>query len=158
MSQRDRRREPYPWTWEPAAAIATILLAVATTATQLGRAAATWMEDGGAHFPSTATGWVTSTPAVLAGNAAAGLPPVVGSTTSTAGPVLLGCCIAVTGLLLLGLTVTACVVGWRRWGPGGMQGVAGPGEVRATLGLRRLRRNGRLIRPDLYQRRTGGGG
>jgi len=152
VSQRDRRREPYPWTWEPAAAIGTILLAVLITATQLGRATAGWIAGGGANFPSTAAGWVTSTPAVLAGNAAAG-----SATTNATGPVLLGWCIAVTGLLLLGLTVTACVAGWRRWGPGGIQGVAVPDEVRATLGLRRLHRNGRLIRPDLYGRPTGVG-
>jgi len=155
VSQRDRRREPYPWTWEPAAALATTLVAVVVTATQLGRAAANLIAGAGVGFPSTLAGWVTSTPPVLTGTASAGLPSSNG--VQPAGLVLLGWSIAVTGVLLLGLTVVLVVVGWRRFGPAGVQGVASPDEVRATLGLRRLRRNGRLIRPDLHPRRTGVG-
>ncbi len=154
MSQRDRRREPYPWTWEPAAAVCATLLGVAVTATQTGRAAANFVSTGTLSFPSTPAGWVTSTPAVLTGNAAAGLSP---DGAQPAGPVLLGWCVGVAGALLLAFTVAALVMGWRRFGPGSMQGVASPDEVRATLGLRRLRRNGRLIRPDLHPRRTGVG-
>ena len=154
MSQRDRRREPYPWTWEPAAAVCATLVAVVVTATQLGRAAANLVAGAGAGFPSTLVGWVTSTPHVLTGTASAGLSL---NNAWPAGPVLLGWSIAVTGVLLLGLTVVLVVVGWRRFGPGGVQGVASPDEVRATLGLRRLRRNGRLIRPDLHPRQTGVG-
>lgn len=154
MTQRDRRREPYPWTWEPAALLGTMLVAVVVSATQLGRAAANLIVGAGISFPSTLVGWVTSTPAVLTGTASAGLS-LVGS--RPAEPVLLGWSIAVTGLLLLAATVVAVMVGWRRFGPGGVQGVADPEEVRATLGLRRLRRNSRLIRPDLHQRQTGMG-
>lgn len=164
MSQRDRRREPYPWTWEPATAVSTTLAAVLVAATQLGRAAANLVAGSTLSFPSTTLDWVTSTPAVLTGNATAGLPPTADlppdtglAVIDTAGPVLLGWSIAITGLLLLALTIVFVVVGWRRFGPGGVQGVADPAEVRATLGLRRLRRNSRLIRPDLHQRRTGVG-
>lgn len=154
MSQRDRRREPYPWTWEPATALAATLIAVVVAATQLGRTAANLIMGAGVGFPPSLGGWVTSTPAVLTGRPTAGLSP---DGAQPAGPVLLGWCIAVTGLLVLALTVTGVVVWWRRFGPGGVQGVADPVEVRATLGLRRLRRNARLIRPDLHQQHPGVG-
>jgi hypothetical protein len=154
VSQRDRRQEPYPWTWEPAATIGATLIAVVVSGTQLGRAAANLVAGSGLLFPSNLAGWVTSTPAVLTGNTSAGLSS---ADVQPAGPVLLGWCVGVSGTLLLALTVAVVVVGWRRFGPGGVQGVAGPDEVRATLGLRRLRRSSRLIRPDLHQHRAGGG-
>lgn len=154
MSQRDRRREPYPWTWEPAAALGTTLVAIVVAAAQLGRAAANLGGGAGILFPPDVVGWVTSTPAVLTGHSTAGLAYEV---ASPAGPVLLGWCVGFTGVLLLTSTVTLMVVAWRRFGPGGVQGVADPAEVRATLGLRRLRRNARLIRPDLHQQHPGVG-
>jgi len=156
VSQRDRRREPYPWTWEPATAVGTTITAVLVVATQVGRAAANLAAGAGVALPPTAAGWLTSTPEILAGNAAAGLPPAAAADlTAPAGPGLLGWCIGVTGLLLVSAMVTVCTAGWRRWGPGGMRGAANPGEVRATLGLPRLRRSGRLIRPDLHEAGTG---
>lgn len=158
MSQQDRRREPYPWTWEPTAVIGATLLTVVVTAVQLGRAAANLAVGGAFTLPSTFVGWVTSTPAVLAGHAGFGLPPHRGvTTTPVAGPVLLGWSIAAIGLVILSLVVTGAVAGWRRFGGGGVQGMAKPAEVRSTLGLRRLQQNSRLIRPDLHQRRTGVG-
>ncbi len=158
MSQRDRRREPYPWTWEPAAIVGATLLTVVVTAVQLGRAAANLTVGGGFTLPPTLVGWVTSTPAVLAGDASYGLPPRTGvTTTPVAGPALLGWSISVVGLIILSLVVVGAVAGWRQFGAGGVQGMAKPAEVRSTLGLRRLQQSGRLIRPDLHQRRTGVG-
>lgn len=148
MSQRDRRREPYPWTWEPAALVSATLLAVLVVGAQLGRAAANLAVGGAVLLPPTLLGWVTSTPAVLAGDADAGLTP----STPTAGSVLLGWSIALVGLILVGLLLFGAVVCWRRFGRGGVQGMATPGEVRSVLGRHRLHQNGHLIRPDLYQR------
>lgn len=155
MSQRERRREPYPWTWEPAAAVSTILVAVVVGGAQLGRAAANLAAGCALAFPPAALGWVTSTPAVLAGDPTAGLTATGGRAAGTA---TLAWSVAVTAVLLLGLTLAALIIGWRRWGPGGVQGVARPGEARAALGVHRLRRTRRLLRPDLYARRTRGQG
>lgn len=152
MSQRDRRREPYPWTWEPAALVSATLLAVLVVAAQLGRAAANLAVGGALVLPTTLLTWITSTPAVLGGDAGAGLRPP--SATSTAGPVLLGWSVAVVGLILVGLLLFAAMACWRRFGRGGVHGMATPGEVRSVLGEQRLQQNGHLIRPDLYQRRV----
>lgn len=147
MSQRERRREPYPWTWEPTAVVCTVLVVILIVAAQLGRAAANLAVGGSPLLPPTAAGWVTSTPAVLTSHATAGL---VSSGGPAAGPGLLGWSIAVTAALLVSATVAGAAVGWRRWGSGGMHGVARPFQVRAALGVRRLRRSRRQLRPDLF--------
>jgi len=146
MNQYDRRREPYPWTWEPTVAVATVLV----TATQVGRAAANLGAGRPLCFP-TFGGWLTSTPGVLTGDAAAGLPSSHAPTASTA--LLIGC-VTVTAALLLGLTLALALTLRRRWGPERLQGMARPEEVRDTLGLRRLRRARSILRPDLYPHRS----
>ena len=149
MNQYDRRREPYPWTWEPTVAVALVLAAILVTAAQVGRAAANLAAGRPLRFP-TFGGWLTSTPGVLTGDAAAGLPSSHAPTASTA---LLTGCVTVTAALLLGLTLTATLALRRRWGPERLRGMARPDEVRDTLGLRRLRRARSLLRPDLYPHR-----
>ncbi|TSD55288.1 hypothetical protein [Aeromicrobium piscarium] len=50
------------------------------------------------------------------------------------------------------LVVTALIL--QRWGPGRVQGLAAPSEVRKLLGRSRLRKCATTIRPDLYGKRS----
>ena len=146
VSQQERRRNPYPWTWEPAAAVLTSLALVVMVGLQAGRTVANGLVTGHWQLAAPAT-WVVTLPDLLAGDAATGLeprPPVVVSA-----PVLW----AVAGLVelvLLLLTALALRWGWRRWSPWRPRGFADPAEVDRVLGLRRLRRTAHFIRPDLH--------
>ena len=102
MLQTERRRNPYPLTWEiPVAA----LLAVALTAAigvQVGRGLAIWFAGGGWAWPDSRA-LLTSIPAILAGNPAAGLtsPPQAPVTAAA----LTGWIIAVEVFLAVMLTL-----------------------------------------------------
>lgn len=145
MSQRERRRNPYPWTWEPTAGVLTVLGLVVLVGLQTGRTLANGAATGRWRIAPVDT-WATTVPALLAGDAAAGLesqPDV------TAPPVVLWTLTGLVELLLLALTVLALRWGWRRWSPWRPHGFADPGDVERVLGLQRLRRTAHLIRPDL---------
>jgi hypothetical protein len=53
-------------------------------------------------------------------------------------------------LAWLVLSLLALRMWWRTWGPGMRQGLAGRADVEKVLGRSRIRRNRRVIRPDLY--------
>ena len=81
--QRERRRDPYPWTWEIPLAITVATLLVVVLGIQLGRSVAnllagagwTWPDPNAGTFPSPiGTAFWTSLPGVLGGHADAGLP------------------------------------------------------------------------------------
>lgn len=156
--QRDRRRDPYPWTWEIPTAIAAVFALAAVTGVQLGRGLAnlaagagwTWpAADSGMSTPSPigAAFW-TSLPGVLAGRAEAGLARPVPD--QLAGPGLLCACIAATEVVLAGGLTWLIVYAWQRWGPGRLRGMASTSEAEKLLGVTRLRKVAPLVRPDLY--------
>lgn len=53
-------------------------------------------------------------------------------------------------LLIAAALVAAITWGMRRWGPQRMKGMASAEQAETTLGLTRLRKVRRIIRPDLY--------
>lgn len=145
--QHDRRVNPYQSTWEfPAAALVGTLFALVLVL-HVARAIANVF--AGAGFTLTPRGDLISTvPAILGGDAAAGLPSAGPVASRTALYVWIGLVWAVT------LVAATAVVahGWVRWGPGRILGMATPDETEKLLGVSRLRRNAPVIRPDLYGR------
>ena len=98
---------------------------------------------------------LSSLPAVLRGDAGAGLVDLHGQLAS---PSSLVACVGATELILLTTTVLLIKLGWDRWGPGRLKGVASPGDAEKFLGVTRLRRSRRIVRPDLYGKRRYGVG
>lgn len=155
--QRDRRRDPYPWTWEiPALVIATTLLVIAT-GIQVGRALANLLAGAGWTWPDTTTGTVaspigtafwTSVPAIARGHADAGLS---GHGGGHAGPALLGISVILTEAALLIVTIWGGIYLYQR-GPGRMRGMATRAEAERLLGITRLCKAARIVRPDLHGR------
>jgi hypothetical protein len=176
--QRERRRDPYHWSWEIPVAIVLIVVAVILTGIQLGRSAANLVGGAGWTWPTTSTGtgtvvsspigtafW-TSLPGILGGNSGAGLARSTPSGLADRG--LLWGSITLTELSLLALTAWAGTYLYLRWGPGRMRGMATVSEAEKLLGVTRLRRVAPVVRPDLYgkhahaappgHRRAGSGG
>lgn len=146
MSQRARRRNPYPWTWEPAASVLGILFVVALTGLQTGRTLTNGLTTG--HWQlAPPTTWATTALTLLRGDAAAGLDPRPDLAASAAA---LWLATGAVETVLLSGTVLAVRWGWRRWNPWRPQGFATPAEADRVLGLQRLRHTAHLIRPDLH--------
>lgn len=143
--QADRRRNPYPYTWEIPLGILTGWLLLAGLGVQLGRSLANLTAGAGWAWPA-GRALYTSLPAVLSGDSAAGLILTGGSASPDS---LHGWLIATQLLILVGYTLGLIWAG-RRWGPSRMKGMASPTEAEQVLGLARLRRNATLIRPDLH--------
>jgi hypothetical protein len=146
MLQTERRRNPYPLTWEIPVGAATMTLVLAALGVQLGRSLAHYSVGAGWTWPH-GRALFTSITSVLAGQPTAGLQPTP-AVAATPGAVT-GWIIAVE-LVLLILAATAAVLTLRRWGPGRLRGMATPAQTRDTLGALRLRRVRTIIRPDLY--------
>ena len=149
MLQADRRRNPYPYTWEIPIGILTGWLLLAGLGIQAGRTLANATAGAGWAWPTGRTLY-TSLPAILAGNPTAGLTLAGGA----ANPASLQAWLIATQLVILAGCTTALVWAGRRWGPGRMKGMASPAEAEQVLGLTRLRRNAPLIRPDLHPATT----
>jgi hypothetical protein len=148
MSQRSRRHDPYPWTWEIPLVTVLALLVLIIFGAHLGRAIANLLAGSDWSFPNRVD-LFSSLPAVLRGDAAAGLVDLDGPVAS---PSSLLMCIVATELILLAATLLLLKCCLDRWGPGRMRGVATAGEAERLLGVTRLRRNRRIVRPDLYRR------
>ena len=155
--QRERRRDPYPWTWEVPLAVTLATLFVLVIGIQLGRSVAnllagagwTWPDADAGAFPSPiGTAFWTSLPRVLAGNAGAGLPSP--APDDLAGRGLVWGSIALTEPTLLAATIRVGVWAYQRWGPGRMRGMATAAEAEKLLGVTRLRKVAGIVRPDLY--------
>ena len=91
----------------------------------------------------------TSLPAVLRGDAGAGLVDLHGPGASPSSVLV---CVAATELILLTTTVFLIKLVLDRWGPGRMKGVATSNEAEKLLGVARLRRSRKIVRPDLYRK------
>ncbi len=148
--QQQRRHTPYPHTWEIPALAAITIAYLLTVGVHAGRGAANLTACGAWQWPD-ASAWFTSLPGVLAGDAAAGIT-ILGCAGASGG-VLMGSIVA----LELVVVVLVVVLGkWAldRWGPGRLKGMATPTEATQLLGVERLRRVRRTIRPDLYSRKA----
>ncbi len=144
IAQAERRRDPYPFTWEIPVGVLTAWLVIACLRVHLGPAQANWTAGAGWTWPA-GKNLFTSLPNVLAGDPAAGLTvhhPAAGTTA------LYGWIITVQ-LVLLAATITTTSWALRRWGPGRMHGMASADDAEQLLGISRLRRVAPIIRPDL---------
>jgi hypothetical protein len=149
MSQWSRRQDPYPWTWEMPLAVILAVLVLISFGVHLGRAVANVLAGCDWRFPSRVD-LFSSLPAVLRGDAGAGLVDHRGPGASPSSLLL---CIGTTELILLAATVLLIKLGLDRWGPGRTRGVATSGEAERLLGVARLRRSRKIVRPDLYGKR-----
>jgi hypothetical protein len=152
MSQRSRRQDPYPWTWEMSLAVILAVLVLISFGVHLGRAVANVLAGCDWMFPSRVD-LFSSLPAVLRGDAGAGLVDLHGAAAS---PSSLLMCVTATELILLTTSVLLIKWGLDRWGPGRMRGVATSSEAERLLGVARLRRSRKIVRPDLYRKRRQG--
>ena len=176
MIQRERRRDPYPWTWEPALVVGVVVVVGLACGAQVGRSLTNLLVGAGWTWPEapksatagpgpgvgsgTGTGdelllapsvfggafW-RSVPQVLAGDSTAGLSrPPDGA----AGPGLLWVCVVTVELLVIVALGWLTAAGYRRWGPGRVRGMATRVETEQLLGVTRMRSVAAIVRPDLY--------
>lgn len=145
--QLARRRDPYPWTWEPFVGWILGLLAVLVLGVHLGRAVANLIAGAGWTWPQ-ADQVVLSIIKVIGGDAAAGLAHPVAS--QMAGTGLLAWSLILTEIAVVGGYVWATVWMLRTWGPWRVLGMASREEAERLLGRTRLRKVAHVVRPDLY--------
>jgi hypothetical protein len=149
VSQRERRTDPYPLTWEiPSAIFAGSLLAL-VLGVHLGRGLANLAAGGGWAWPAPAR-LLRGAIDVLRGDAGAGLAGVVPG----ASPDTLLVWVFAVELVVMAAYVALLWLFLHRWGPNRTLGVAGVDEARRLLGRQRLHAARPIIRPDLYGRRA----
>jgi hypothetical protein len=146
MSQQSRRRDPFPWTWEVPLGIALVILMMLACGIHLGRGIANALTGACWAFPGRVE-FFRSLPAVLGGDAGAGLDGLHGSRAS-ASAVWMWVVVTEVVLLAVGGFVLKLVLA--RWGPGRLRGMASRGEAERLLGVTRLRKVRAVVRPDLY--------
>jgi hypothetical protein len=151
MPQQSRRRDPYPWTWEIPVGIALVILMMLVCGIHLGRGIANVLAGPDWAFPSRVE-LFRSLPAVVAGDAGAGLADLNGSMAS---PSAVWMWVVATEVMLLAVGVLLLKLVLDRWGPGRLRGMASRGEAERLLGVTRLRKVRRVVRPDLYRRGSG---
>ncbi|MBC7633262.1 hypothetical protein [Aeromicrobium sp.] len=148
--QHARRTNPYPWTWEIPAAIATTVVLLAGLVLHAARTIANLFAGAGFELtPRVAL--FSSIPGIVGGDAATGL---TSRSATYASSEQLWTWIIGTELGCLVGVALAVRWGMARWGPGRIQGMAPPREAETLLGLSRLRRNAQMIRPDLHSNAT----
>jgi hypothetical protein len=152
MSQQSRRRDPYPWTWEVPLGIVLVILLVLACGVHLGRAIANVWAGAGWAFPSRVE-LFRSLPAVLRGDAAAGLDGLNGSISS---PSAVWIWVVATEVMLLAVALFVLKLVVDRWGPERLRGMASRGEAERLLGVTRLRKVRTVVRPDLYRKNRDG--
>jgi len=139
--QRERRHNPYPWTWEIPAGVACAVLLVLAVGVHLG--------NGLAHLAS-GQGWTWPASSQLF----ASLPAVLTNTTDAVG---VHAWIATVEFVLLGGLGWTAVWSWQHWGPSRLKGVSTRDQAEQVLGLTRLHKVAGIVRPDLHPtRRTRG--
>jgi hypothetical protein len=146
MSQQSRRRDPYPWTWEIPLGIVLVILMVLVCGVHLGRGIANVWAGVGWAFPGRVE-LFRSLPAVLGGDAAAGLDGLNGSLSS---PSAVWMWVVASEVMLLAVSVFVLKLVVDCWGPARMRGMASQGEAERLLGVTRLRKVRTVVRPDLY--------
>ena len=135
--QRERRNNPYPWTWEIPIAVACGVLLLLAVGVHLGDGLAHLTAGHGWTWPPTSR-LFTSIPTTL--------------TTARHESNGWAWIVSVELLLCVGLCGLG-VVGWRRWGPSRLKGLATRDQAEQVLGVTRLKKVAPIIRPDLHHRR-----
>lgn len=161
--QRERRRDPYPWTWEIPLGVALAGGFAVVIGLQLGRSMAnlvagagwTWPDpattsDAGQFTSPIGTAFWTSLPGVVTGDSSAGLAEQEASNGGLAGPSLTWGCLAATEVLVVVALGWLAIFVLQRWGPGRMRGMATSAEAERMLGVTRLRKVAGIVRPDLH--------
>jgi hypothetical protein len=123
-----------------------VILIVLVCGVHLGRGIANGLAGVGWAFP-TRVELFRSLPAVLRGDAAAGLDGLNGSMAS---PSALWAWVVATEVMLLAVGVLLLKLVLDRWGPGRLRGMASRGEAERLLGVTHLRKVRSVVRPDLY--------
>jgi hypothetical protein len=152
MSQQSRRHNPYPWNWEIPLGVVLVILMVLVCGVHLGRGIANVLAGAGWAFPRRVE-LFRSLPAVLRGDAAAGLDGFNGSISS---PSAVWAWVIATELMLLALSLLGLKLVLDRWGQGRLRGMANRGEAERLLGVTRLRKVRAVVRPDLYGKNRDG--
>jgi hypothetical protein len=129
--------------------VVLVILLVLAGGVHLGRAIANVLAGAGWSFPALVD-LFSSLPAVLRGNAGAGLAGLNGALPS---PMTLWVCLAATELMLMAVCVFLLKLALQRRGPGRMKGMASADEAERLLGVTRLRKVRAVVRPDLYRKR-----
>ena len=150
--QQARRHDPYPWTWEIPLLVGLLLVPVLAAGVQLGRSLANLLAGAGWTWPTDQAAFWRTIPALVGGDASAGLPT---HTTGLASPGLVWTGIGAVELLLLIGAGWAAIWALRRWGPGRLKGMATRAEAEQLLGITRLRKVSSIVRPDLYGKYAG---
>ena len=150
--QRSRRHNPYPWTWEIPLAVTCAVVLAMTLGVHVGRGLATLTAGAGWRWPSTVM-LVRSVPAVLGGDADAGLAATAISSVAVVDHGSLLSWVAAAELVTVALLAMVGLAMLRNWGPGRLKGMATRDQAERLLGVSRLRRVRRVIRPDLHPRR-----
>lgn len=144
-----RSKDPYPWTWEIPLGILTLIATALALGVHLARAIANLLTGHGWTWPPTTDEVVLSLPAVIGGDATAGLTPGASGTS----PGALWTALILVQTVLLIVMVVGGMYGYTRWGPGRTRGMATRAEAEQLLGLTRLHNNKAIIRPDLYSKK-----
>lgn len=143
-----RRHDPYPWTWEPFALWALMLLMVLLLGIQVGRGVANWFAGAGFTWPL-AKNVVTSIFAVIGGDPSAGLARLHQLAPLASTGALHGWLIGTELAFLVAYGLATFYV-LRTWGPWRVLGMASREEAERLLGRTRLRKVAGVVRPDLY--------
>ena len=142
--QRERRHNPYPWTWEIPAGVACAVVLVLAIGVHIG--------NGLARLAS-GQGWTWPAQSQLF----ASIPTILNSAPTT-DPVGVHVWVMAVELLLIGGLGWVTFASWQRWGTSRLKGVATRDQAEHVLGVTRLRKVAPIVRPDLYPvRRTPGG-
>lgn len=141
-----RSRDPYPLTWEIPLLILLLVATGAALGVHVARGVANLVTGHGWAWPTGTDQVVLSLPAVVTGNATAGL--TTGATGAS--PALLWVSLVLVQLTLWVVMVIGGTYAYTRWRPGRTRGMATRAQAEQLLGLSRLRRNRAVIRPDLY--------
>jgi len=149
--QRSRRTNPYPLTWEIPVALTVAALLLLMLGVQAGRSVANLLAGNGWYFVDRAQ-LFSSLGGIFTGQADAGLVGI----QHPAGRGLLWSCVGVHEFVVLVACVLSLKWGLDRWGPGRLHGMATGSEAEALLGISRLRKHAKVIRPDLYGTSKGG--
>ena len=147
--QRQRRTNPYPFTWEVPAAVLLCVVYALVMAIHLGRGAACYVATGRWQL-TPASNLISALPGILTGDASAGLAEASCRATSASS---FAVWVTLALLVVTALLVVAGRLLLTRWGPGRMKGLSTAGDAETILGLSRLREVRHIIRPDLHPRK-----
>jgi len=142
-----RRPDPLPWGWEIPAAGGLAWLCLAAGALLVAQAAASWVSGHGWLWPDSAR-LFPALGGLITGDVGAGIEAPDGLPS----PVLVVVLVVVVQVALIAVTGWAGWWFWSSMGPGRRHGMASRAEAETILGVGRLRRVRKLVRPDLYGR------